>query len=255
MNTLISILLSIINNTFTDNTTREIAIQLIKAYPQLESIKAAQIAERSYCNTSTVNRFCKSIGFQSFLDLKSFMITGHSVRQAQLMHHLALMDEKRLLDRISYLCNDRFDKSAFNDSCRRFNDMIAKAPQSVIIGAVFPEALTFHYMEDMIELGKCIYNAPINRQLTVPSEDSSTGIVLISFTGRLISYCMNEFNMICEKYPDVMVMTADEGLIRSTDRSKIFELPFKGDDESNNASFIEIMRYLKYDYYVRYVKH
>ena len=49
-------------------------------------------------------------------------------------------------------------------------------------------------------------------------------------------------------------MTADKDLISSTSPEKVFPLPFNGDDESNNAAFIEIMRYLKYDYYVRYYK-
>ena len=43
-------------------------------------------------------------------------------------------------------------------------------------------------------------------------------------------------------------------LIQSTASDKVFPLPFNGDDEANNAAFIEIMRYLKYDYYVRYYK-
>ena len=254
MNTLISILLSIINNTLADNTTREIAVQLLKAYPELESIKASQIAERSFCNTSTVNRFCKSIGFQSFLDLKSFMMSSHSVRQAQLKHHLDLSDDKRILNNISVLCNGGFDEKDFVEHCRAFNETVFKAPHAIVVGAVYPEALTFHYMEDMIEMGKCIYNAPIARQLNVPNEETDTAVILISFTGRLIRYCASEFNTICEKYPHAIVMTADKDLISSTSPEKVFPLPFNGDDEANNAAFIEIMRYLKYDYYVRYYK-
>lgn len=253
MNTLISLLLSIINNTLTDNTAREIARQLIRAYHEFDQIKASEIAERSFCNTSTVNRFCKSLGFRSFLDLKSFITVSHGVRKAQLRHHLDVMDGESILHNIEMLSKSPFDRKSFLEDCQKFNDVIVKVPRAVVVGAVYPESLTFHYMEDMIEMGKCIYNAPVNRQLTVPVEDEDTAIILISFTGRLFRYCTNEFNEICEKYPSTIVMSADEEFLKLSPNGG-FRLPFKGDDEVNNAVFIEVMRYLKYDYYVRYRK-
>lgn len=253
MNTLISLLLSIINNTLTDNTAREIARQLIRAYHEFDQIKASEIAERSFCNTSTVNRFCKSLGFRSFLDLKSFITVSHGVRKAQLVHHLDVMDGESILKNIEALSNGGFDRKAFLESCQQFNEVIRKAPYAVIVGAVYPESLTFHYMEDMIEMGKCMYNAPVSRSLTVPVEDSETAVILISFTGRLFRYCTNEFNEICEKYPSAIVMSADEEFLKISPNGG-FHLPFQGDDEVNNAVFIEVMRYLKYDYYRHYCK-
>lgn len=251
MNTLISLLLSIINNTLTDNTAREIARQLIRAYHDFDNIKASQIAERSFCNTSTVNRFCKSLGFQSFLDLKSYITVSHGVRESQLLHHMQVTDGRRILNNIDALSNGYFDEKSFIENCQKYNDIIAKAPSAVVVGAVYPEALTFHYMEDMIEMGKCIYNTPINRQLSVPSESPDTAVILISFTGRLFRYCTAEFNEICEKYPATIVMSADEEFLKNSPRGG-FRLPFRGDDEVNNAAFIEMMRYLKYDYYTRH---
>lgn len=251
MNTLISLLLSIINNTLTDNTAREIARQLIRAYKDFDNIKASEIAERSFCNTSTVNRFCKSLGFQSFLDLKAYITVSHGVRKAQLLHHMEMADEKKILSNIEMLANGPFEQKAFIEMVQKFNDLLARSPYAVVEGAVYPESLSFHYMEDMIEMGKCMYNLPINRKLEVPVEDPDAVIILISFTGRLFRYCTSEFMEITEKYPSTIVMSADSDFLKNS-LSGGFRLPFQGDDEVNNAAFIEIMRYMKHDYFKRY---
>ena len=251
MNTLISILLNIINNTLTDNTTREIARQILRMYPVIDNVKASEIAEKSFCNTSTVNRFCKSLGFKSFMDLKSYIMVSHGVRQAQLLHHMEVCDPQKMLDNIRILSSGDFDEKEFIETCRKINKIIYKAPSAICVGAVYPEALMFHYMEDMIEMGKCIYNSPVSRELTVPTEPDNTAVIMISFTGRLFRYCSSEFNEICSKYKDIIVMTADEEFLAKKPEGA-FRLPFSGDDEVNNAAFIEMMRYLKYDYFVSY---
>lgn len=252
MNTLVSILLSILNNTAADHVTREIARQFLKAYPDYENIKAVQIAERSFCNISTVNRFCKSLGFKNFGDMKAYMSTGHHIRQGQLAHHMSLADREKIISNIRVLANSELDEKAFLDDCRNFNETIRNVPYTVVIGAVFPEAMTFHYMEDMIEMGRCIYNAPIQRRLIIPQEDPQAGVILISFSGRLVTHCAEEFNEIIERFPHMIIMTGNRDIQKGLPAEKIFRLPFDGDDECNNAAFIEIMRYLKFDYYQRY---
>jgi len=78
-------------------------------------------------------------------------------------------------------------------------------------------------------------------------------VTLISFTGRLFSYCKNTFHEILEKYPNTIVMTGNQ-FNDSDINPNFFRLPFQGDDEGNNTVFIEIMRYLKWHYYENYVK-
>ena len=253
MNTLISILLAILNNPVTDNTSREITRQILIHYRDFPALKAQELAEYSFCNTSTINRYCKNLGFRSFNELKTYLSTNHDIRRAQIAHHMEIVDEEKLLANIAYLIGPSFDRDEFIAECEKLNRMIDEAPRIVIIGAVFPEAITLHYQEDMIELGKCFYTAPVVRRLELPNEDSSAMIVMISFTGRLIDYCRNEFDELQDRFSRTVVMTGRDSFPAGTDQHMIFHLPFAGDDEASNTAFVEIMRYLKYRYYIDYV--
>lgn len=251
MNTLISILLAVLNDPTTDNTSREIARQILLNHHALENLKVSQLAEKSFCNASTVTRFCKHLGFSSFSDMKSFMITSHEIRQQQIRHHMELTDENELLEHIAGMCSRQFDKENFIKECELFNQAIHEAPRAVIIGAVFPVSMTFHYMEDMNEMNKCIYNAPIHRNLQAPANETDAVLIVISFTGRIVSYCAKEYDEILEQFPRTILMTGFNHTSANS-REMVFHLPFEKDDEINNAAFIEIMRYLKYDYYRTY---
>lgn len=253
MNTLISILLTILNNIRTDNTTGEIVRQILLSYQDFENMKASDLAQKSFCNTSTVNRFCKSLGFSSFNDMKAFMVSSRSVRRSQLEHHMEITDAEAILNSISNY-NQDFSIERFKDECGRINEMIASAPRTVVIGAVFPKALTFHYQEDMLEMGKCVYNAPLSRKLEVPNEDPEAVIILITFTGRLINYCRSEYTELCSRFRKVILITGNEEIVPESEEGLILHLPFAGDDEASNAVFVEIMRYLKYRYYMEYRK-
>ena len=254
MNTLISILLAIMSNVYTDNTTREIVRQILLSYDHFEELKAGDLAKNSFCNTSTINRFCKTIGFKSFTELKAHMVSSHEVRKAQLHHHMEITTENSVLNRIDFLTENRLDKKKFIREAENFNEIVQKSSRVVLVGAVFPEAMTFHYQEDMIEMGKCVYTTPITKELIFPVEDPDAAIILISFTGRLFSYCKNTFNEILEKYPNTIVMTGNQFNDSDVNPNNMFHLPFQGDDEGNNTVFIEIMRYLKWHYYENYVK-
>ena len=253
MNTLISILLAILNNITTESSTDEIIRQILLSYNDMENLKASDLARRSFCNASTVNRFCKSLGFSSFNDMKSFMLTSYNVRRSQFEHHMEITDDGIILKNISTYNKD-FDISRFISECEAVNRLIHESPRVVLIGAVFPEALTLHYQEDMLVMGKCVYNAPLARRLTVPSEQPDALIILISFTGRLISFCQSEYNEICRKYRNIVLITGNEELMSDSENHLILHMPFSGDDEASNAVFVEIMRYLKYRYYVSYCR-
>ena len=253
MNTLISILLAVLNDPTTDNTSREIARQILQNHHALTNLKVSQLAEKSFCNASTVTRFCKNLGFASFSDMKAFMVTSHEIRQQQISHHMELTDEDELLDHIGSMCSRQFDKESFKKECELFNQAVHEAPNAVIIGGVFPVSMTFHYMEDMNEMNKCIYSAPIHRQLKAPANEPDAVLIVISFTGRIVSYCAQEYNEIIEQFPRTILMTGYNHT-PSNSKEKVFHLPFEKDDEINNAAFIEIMRYLKYDYYRTYFK-
>jgi hypothetical protein len=254
MNTLISILLMILNNNSTDNTTREIARQILLSYHDFKNLKASELARNSFCNASTINRFCKTIGFNSFSDLKSFMISSHDVRKAQIIHHMEVTSEEDILKNIRNLCTGKLDEYRLKEDIRVLNERIAAAPRVVLIGAVFPNAMTLHYQEDMLEMGKCVYSSPVARQLEVPAEDPDAVIILISFTGRLINYCLSDYNEICRKYKNTFLMTSNKDLFAADRNANYVQLPFDDDNESNNALFIEIMRYIKYRYYADYGK-
>jgi len=253
MNTFISMLLSIIGNIFSDSTNKGIAVQLLYSYNNIQELTAGELAKRCFCNTNMISRFCKNLGFRSFSDMKSFIVSSHAARMEQMKYHLSMTDEKKVIDTICHLSEEKIDIKQFVNKIDVFNGLVYEAPQVVIIGALYPEVLSYHYLEDMIELGKCAYALPVAKEIEIPSVNNQSMIILVTFTGRMINNCRNTVNAICGKYSNTVLMTGNINMV-SDEFIQVFHLPLKGDDENNNLLFIEILRLMKYRYYKNYIE-
>ncbi len=252
MNTVISLLLTVVNWSLHDRDVRAAALAMLAMVNDPASLTAKNIAHRAGVSQRVVSKLCASLGFRNLAALKARLVRTQAIRRKQLETHIAKTDPRLLERSIARYAPDTFDSARFHREVEHLNALIHHAPRVIVIGAVFPQALLMHYEEDMIMMGKLIYSMPVAHHLTVPDEVGPDDLLLfVSLTGRLFSY-----------YPDVLhdALGTRQPLAivgRAPDAAAplvipCLTVPSHEDDEAMNAVLLEMMRYLKYAYYLTY---
>ena len=255
MNTILSLLLSVITSSFSFDEKMTIAIEIIEAVANgtFKDMTAKELAERCYVTTNRLRSFCQYLGFHKYNDMRDALLQRVDVRKEQLLHHVSETDEKKLLGTIAFVAGRDFDKNVFLSSLQELNDLIYQSSQVIITGAVFPESLSLHYQEDMIVMGKKVYSLPIAHDFVVPGVDEDTLFINISLTGRIMEYFYPSFMEFLSQYHHQAVITGNEKMVEEYDFSSRILLPIEGDEEEGNTILLLTLQLLKLDYYKRYM--
>lgn len=256
MNTILSLLLSVINSSFSFDEKMTIAIEMIKAVTNgtISDMTSRELAERCYITTNRLRSFCQYLGFHTYNDLRNALLQRIDVRREQCLHHVSGTDINRVLDCIAFVAGRDFDKDAFLGSIQKLNDNIYQCPQVIMIGAVFPESLSLHYQEDMIIMGKPVYSLPVAHDFVVPGVDEDTLFITLSLTGRVMEYFYPSFMDFLSQYEHQAVITGNEKMGDEYDNASKILLPVEGDEEVGNTILLMTLQLMKLDYYQRYVE-
>ena len=256
MNTILSLLLSVITSSFSFDEKMTIAIEIIKAVTSgtLPDMTSKELAERCYVTTNRLRSFCQYLGFHKYNDLRNALLQRIDARREQLLHHVSETDTERILDCIAYVAGRTFDKHAFLKCIQELNDIIYQSPQVIITGAVFPESLSLHYQEDMIMMGKPVYSLPVAHDFVVPGVDEDTLFINISLTGRIMEYFYPSFMDFLSQYKHQAVITGNEKMAEGYNYSATIRLPVEGDEEAGNTILLMTLQLMKLDYTMRYME-
>lgn len=252
MNTVVSLLLMMVNSDLSASSQRSIALAVLELIARGESLSKARVAHEAGVTDRAVGKFCTLLGYHNFSELRANIIATLDARRIQMEHHLGKTDLE-LLERSLTLHADRpFDIALFRQQVDRLNLLIAQAHHVVVLGAVFPQMLSLHYQEDMLMMGKLVYGVPVSRRLSadvVRGEASSDGLTLIiSLTGRMFSYYPDEIlALMAHGQRMALIGTLPTGF--TLPLKAHLAMPFADDDESGNTVLLEMLQYLKCRYH------
>lgn len=256
MNTILSLLLSLIASSFSFDEKMTIAKEIIRAVTDgtFFDMTSKELSDKCYITTNRLRSFCQYLGFHKYNDLRNALLQRVDVRREQFLHHVSETEEKKILETIAFVSGKDFDKNAFLSSIQELNDLIKQSPQVIITGAVFPESLSLHYQEDMVIMGKTVYSLPIAHDFVVPGVDEDTLFINISLTGRIMEYFYPSFMDFLSQYNQQAVITGNEKMADEYDFSSRILLPVEGDEEEGNTILLLTLQLMKLDYYKRYME-
>jgi DNA-binding MurR/RpiR family transcriptional regulator len=246
-------LLMIIYGSFADDVEKDIAINLLQSSDKIDSLLLSTLAESCQCSTAVITRFIKKLGFDSFKRLKTQMNLTKKVRLNQLKTHVELSTSEEIWLHLQSLCRN-FDDGLLKEQVCKVNSMIHESSSVLIIGAAYPQALCLHYAEDMLIMGKPIYTIPAGYQFKLPRRDENCMVMVISFTGRLLEYFHSEIQKLYDSKEQLCVITSADLSEVENERIAVITLPFRQDNENANSWFIEMLRYMKTEYYHTYME-
>lgn len=255
MNSKLSLLLIILYNTNPENIDYCIALQILHSLNQLDKLTVSSLKEKCSTSTKTIQKFCNSLGFDSFIDFKYSLITSLNIRSEQNMHRIQNTSETDILKNIQFLSNNYFNETEFKNSINQLVDTIHKASTLYIIGAAFPNALSINFQEDMNIMGKLTYCYQVNNNPQFPLFSENDLIIIISISGNFYKYAKEHFKNLYKKNKNHIFILSGYSPFRDSNIANNFiQMYIDEDDEKGNLIIMETLRYIKYQYFYKYIK-
>lgn len=249
MNTIIAILCIIINSSFTKDTNYRIALFIIEHLYEVPSISMNEIAERCFTSVSTVKKFLKTIGHNSYSTFKFQVENSISVRTKQMQQRHQNMNSDYALRMIQTIYPD-LDKDTLLNTIHAINREIQQCDRVVILGASYPNALAVNYQEDMIVMKKTVIIEPVIPRILNDFQNirENDFIILTTISGSFFDiYPMRKHEL--QKFKHLAIITQENTDLNSFASAIPVRLPVSKDNEKYNYFLMSIYTLLKEDYY------
>lgn len=255
MNTTLSLLLIILYSTNTQNVDYCIASQILKSLDQLDKLTVSSLNETCSTSTKTIQKFCKSLGFHSFSDFKSSLMATLNTRKSQIIHRISNTSQEKMLQNIQYISNNLLNQDEFQKSIDNIITSIYNASTIYIIGAAFPNALTISFQEDMNVMGKLTYCLQVNNNPQFPQFQDNDLIIMISLSGNFYKYGKECFEYLYKNHQKkIFLLSGYNEIQQPITENNFIRIPILEDNEDGNLLLLEILQYIKYLYFLKYIQ-
>lgn len=184
MNTVLSLIVLIQQNNLKDDNYYLIARYILNHLSVIETISIQKMADDCHMSTNTILRFCHLLGFQSFRNFKSQLLSTMKTRTLQLKEKNAHFDFQNCMNAMKMMTAE-FQEETFTHQLQEVVDLIQTYKKIYIYGATYPLALCQSFIEDMAILGipvKVIQFSYHPSKIDVPE-----GVhIIISYSGRFL---------------------------------------------------------------------
>ncbi len=254
MNTVISLLLLYLFNSIHKDTSYDIAKALLERIDELPGLSVSDFASDLGTSITTVNRFCKELGFQSFKNMKMRLEATRKGRIGQIQERLERMSEDQLLEDMEKILQIEIDREEFTGKCRQIAELFHRSRRSFLSGAVYPMALSLDFVEDMFLMGcpiGIIHNSYRAVDASVSCEDF---ILILSNTGRFITMNTTYFLTLYTKPWKMAVVSQNQQFSKYDKLSVFLHLPQHTERKEDNLILCLVLDLIEYYYYQNYGK-
>ncbi|MDF2787016.1 MAG: hypothetical protein K0S80_114 [Neobacillus sp.] len=185
MEQLIYTLLAYINNSLNKDINYYLAKSLLEQIYSIESFSLDSVAEACNVAPSTINRFCKRIGFKNFSNLRNSVAVpmGFSIHESDDMELSTQMFYKKLIENIEMI--DNIPMSQID----RIVNQIKESRRIVILGFEKHQVQAMELQKKLFLLGKlCECDTNLFKQIDALSDLTDEDMIItISIQGNILS--------------------------------------------------------------------
>ena len=245
MNTVLSLIILLTQNSLKKDINYNIAIYILEHIYDLKDMGIKELAEACYTSTTSILKFCKVIGYDSYSEFKRQFVSNIEIRKVQLKTKLANLTEEDLLNKLQYFSNEVIDKDVLLRAINECILVIQKTKKIYLYGATFPIALSQSFIEDMAMLGVSCQVVQMSRGNQEIEKNNGLHMI-ISLSGRFIEINRNEYMKIINQNENSVLLS------RKEDQSaKIYlPIPHTSSSEYDEITLLLIYDLLKYKYSV-----
>lgn len=212
MNTVLSLIVLLQQNSLEKSSNCILANYIINHINEMENIGIKEIANKCHISTSTILRFCKLLGFDTYQEFKNQLISTAKTRVIQLEEKSQTIQINELINQIDNISKSEFDRNQF---ISQIDQIIYEINQYKIIhlyGATFPLALSQSFVEDMALLGIMVNIHQSGYGVEEVKNEEGVHII-ISYSGRFIDINGNKYRKIIGmNHPTIVISRVKENI-------------------------------------------
>ena len=251
MNTIISVMLLYVFNSFHQDAYSFIAQYILEHINEIEKISIDKLAYECGTSTTTINKFCKQLGLDNYKHLKGMLINTKEGRIEQIKKRYRQFNSEQFYSRIGL--KDNIDD--FNGCIERVVNLIYNARKIHMIGAVYPLSLTLNFVEDMILFGKDFCFEQIGFKETKAHYQKDDLIFLITITGRIVTLNKPYFLKLNNTKVKKVAISQNIMFDNIFNFDEFIQLINTHHNEIENSIVIEILNYIKFVYFNKYTNY
>lgn len=250
MNSVLSLIIMLSQNSLEKDSTYILCQYIINNISNMKDITITKLAEDCYISTTTVIKFCKLLGFNSFTTFKKNLVSGVQIRKLQLIEKYEEITIDDYFKNLNHLVKDHLDKKEFIETIDLCIQHIHNNKKIHIYGAIFPLALTLSFMEDMIIMG-----IPVElHQLNYHDDDyhEEDGInMIIAISGRFMIFHKNLYKKLSAKGNKTILIS--QNIHEDNHMLVNIPVPTTCNYDYNEMTLLMILDMIKCRYYNKYM--
>lgn len=240
MNTVLSLIIMIRTNSLKKDNNYIIADYIVKHVDEMNNKSIQQLAKDCFVSTTSILKFCKLLGFDTYSEFKNTLSSTMKTRKMQLIEKNKRLDSKALLDHIASFSSNEYDIKKLEEQIQQVVLQIKKYKSIYLYGATFPIALSTSFIEDMALSGIYVNTCQDNYE-TVQIEEKEGIHIIVTFSGRYMEANRHKYIQITSmQYPSVLITrhTESKGNVNYT-----IQLP-----QTISSQYDEVVLLLLFDY-------
>lgn len=212
MNTVLSLIFLLSQNTLKNDLMYNIAFYIIEHIYEMENKSIKQLAEDCYTSTSSIIKFYQLIGFDNYSEFKRQLLSNFEVRRIQLHEKHQNLTEEDLMNKIDMFSIQKIDRDDFLNRINQIVDHILDKKRIYFYGTVFPINLIQSFCEDMSIMKIPVHGIQISRGRNQISEREGVHIIL-SLSGRYMQIRFDEYQMLCNTNTPTILFSKEKEYI------------------------------------------
>ena len=191
---LMASLLSIINENETDSSSYALAMYLLKNFAKLEKLSIEDTVEANFVSTSGVRRFCRSIGYNNFSNMKEDAYEW----EYQFKKYIDSAEKFNDRQKIKEIANNIFQETDENVDEKMIDhlvDLIRTSTNVVFLASEFSVITIKEFQQSLVTFGKIVKivsSSYVNEEVITSLKENDL-LISISITGV---YALNNADVV-----------------------------------------------------------
>lgn len=217
---MMSALLTVINENDTESSDYMIAMYLLSNFSRLSELGIYDVADACYVSRSGVRRFCNSVGFANFSDLKDNAYEWNH-QYHKYVAAAELINQRGYLQHSVQNIFSQIDQVVSDGAVEKLADMIHDASEVAFLSSEFSVVSIKEFQQSLVTFGKIVHilSSSCLYENAISSMDDGDLLITISLTGiyaGTVEYIVDRCNakkiLITSRHNDELVSHYDQTL-------------------------------------------
>ena len=246
MNTVLALIILLAQNNLEKGITYNLSNYIIDHLYEINNMSMQELSKDAYISTSSIIKYCRLLGFNSYSDFKWQLRSTILNRKLQLDEKEENITLDKLLEKMQSYTLDVINKDELFEKVKNTAITINKTKKLYVYGAAFPVMLTQSLCEDMAIMGVSVHMEHISyAPLNIDKKDGA--VMIITISGRFQETHQSEYQKMCLLNPDTILLSQDSQHVKNI---KIyFNLPKTDSSEYDDIILLLILDMIKHQYY------